>query len=99
MRAGIPQVSGGGNVGACQGQTHARHVVVDAFILACRHLIRFVPDADGAVFPNALVKGLPRGKVMRIAGLSVGDQMVKTTPVLREHNSAPVERCVRTQKS
>ena len=96
---GFAEVTGSGFVGASDREAEAGHVVVDALRLAVGDLVGFVPDADGAVFADALVEGLPGGKVGGVAGLGVGDEMVEAAPVLGEHNSAPVEGGVGGEKA
>jgi hypothetical protein len=89
--AGVAEVSGGGFVGAGDGEAEAGHVGIDGLGLAGGDLVGFVPDADGAIIADALVEGLPGGEVGGVAGLGVVDELVEAAPVLGDHDSAPVE--------
>ena len=86
-------------MGACDGEAEAGHVVVDALGLAVGDLVSFVPDSDSAVFADTLVECLPGGEVGGVAGLGVGDEMVEASPVLGEHDSAPIEGSVGGEKT
>ena len=89
--AGVAEVSGGGFVGAGDGEAEAGHVGVDGLVLAVGDLVGFVPDAYGAVVADALVEGLPGGEVGGVARLGVVDEVVEGAPVLGDHDSGPVD--------
>jgi hypothetical protein len=89
--AGVVQVPDGLFVGTCAGESEAGHVDVDALRAALGDLVRFVPNADGTVVADALVKGPPCGQVGGSAGLGVTNKLVETAPVLSHHDPSPVE--------
>jgi hypothetical protein len=89
--AGVVEVSGGGLVGAGEGEAEAGHVGVDGLVVAGGDLEGLVPDADGAVGAYALVEGFPGGKVGGGAGLGVVDEVVEAAPVLGDHDAGPVD--------
>lgn len=78
-------------MGTGDGEAEEGHVGVDAFVLSSGDLVGFVPDSDGAVAADALVEGLPSGKVGGFVGLGVVDEVVEAAPVLGDHDSAPVD--------
>lgn len=88
--AGFAQVTGGGDMVSGESEAHAGCVVVDALVLASSDLVGFVPDAYRAVGAHAAVEGCPRGEMVGVAGLGVGDEMVEAAPVLSDHDSAPI---------
>ncbi len=92
-------MAGGGDVASGERKSHAWKVVVDALVLPGGNLVGFVPDADGAIGTDAAVEGRPCRKMVRVAILGVADEMVEAAPVLRDHNSAPVDGGMRAKKA
>src|SRR3984957_2664194 len=98
-RASIAQVSLRCLMTACKGEAKARHISVDALVLAVGDLIGFVPYANAAVRSDVLVERLPCRKMCGIARLCVGDEMVEATPVLRDHGASPINGSMAGEES
>lgn len=92
-------MTGGGDVISCESEAYAWCVVVDALVLAGVDLEGLVPDSDGAIGADAAVEGCPCRKMVGVAILRVSDEMVEAAPVLRDHDSTPVDGGMRAEEA
>src|SRR5262245_24775317 len=90
-----PQSSAGAACGSCGidvfgsfRKASQRHVVVDAFVLACAYQEGLVPDADVAVRADFLVELHPVWVVGLIAVARIRGQVLKRSPVLHIRREA-----------
>ena len=88
--AGAVETAGDADMIRRTGQAEARHVGVDGFELAGAHDVGFVPDANGAVCSDAAIELRPGRKMMRIARMGIGMQVLKAAPILKNADAPPI---------